>query len=332
LTAATVTAGAIAGCSGSDGDDNGDPNNNSSDGSNNEPDPGREPLDQGIETLVTVASRLDELTAPGVERTQSDVGDLRGQLDDAEQSLDDAAEVTESLGDQIDAARTVLNFQRSLVDSHEQGIEMRQVLREQSPSEQIPDSPFDSNTEEVPFTEARETVLGGVDPLKTALDVVEQRRTLHDDLETAHDNVNGGAIDTSALAYGGDLSQYVRYDRAALDQLVAYLEGHIAFFEGFAEMLLGGSQFQNEAWSDAVDSFSSAREILDSARFDEIDDDSFVQQLGLTEVGYFDIDGAVSQTTTLRDQAEELVDIAETAQNGNVEEAQTQFEQALSGQ
>jgi hypothetical protein len=325
VTLSTAAAtGATAGCFDSGGGDDGT-DGNGDDGTG--PPPGQSDLDAAISTLVDVATQLDELASPDTERTQDDVDDLRDQLDSATESLDGAESASpEELSAQISAARTVLDFQRSLVDGHEDGIEMEQALVEQAPSDQFPDS---VDGEGIPFDVGRESLLDVVEDLQAGLDAVEQRQTRHGEIETAHGNVDSGPLDADELDYGGDLSQYVRYGRTALADLVSYVELHITVFDGFAEMLLGASQFQDEAWNDAVDSFGSARDTLQGAATDEPPESEIAQQLDLGTAGYIESSALVSQASDLGDRADELAGIAETARDGNVEQAQQQFEELL---
>jgi hypothetical protein len=325
LTLSTAAAtGATAGCLGSG---NGDGNNTTSNGNTTDSGTaGQADLDAALSTLVDTDARLDELASPDTERTQSDVEDLRSQLDSAARSLDSAESASSGLSTQIGAARTVLTFQRRLADSHERGIEMQQALADQAPRDQFPDT---TSGEGIPFDEGSESLTDAVDGLQTALDAVEQRRTLQSDIESAYNSLNTGPLDADELAYSSDLTSYVRYNGNALDTLVAYVEANIALLEAFAGLLRGGTQFESEQWSMAVDSFTSARDQLDATGFDDLERTA-IQQLGLVGDDYIGVEAGAQLATNLGSTAGTLVDIAETAQAGNVEEAQTRFEELTS--
>jgi len=272
-----------------------------------------------VSTLVDVATRLTELRNVAVEITDMDLTELRDDLDAATASLDETESAVEGdLDGRLTAARDVRALQESLLTSRENSREFNLTRRIDPAFASLEsamngvESPSDIDT----------SVVGEIQQSLEQDVSVEEQLALYDTLETTMAELNATPLDEESLAYDGDLSQYVRYDRNLVELNGATMGIYRDYFGAFGPFFDGLIQFEDEQWSEARNLFEEAETAIESAitRVEEMDTTNIPED---AVVGPEEI---IANFTTVKARLAEFTAIATTAVDGDVETAQQEFD------
>lgn len=303
--------------------ENGDANGNADDEPGNgddTPQIGSDRYEDAVDTLVTVDQSLRALAEPAVDRTPGQVKALRTQLSEAKSALDDAATAGIETGD----AEAVHAFQSQLAECHAEGAEAFDQV------EAALDVETGSGVESLGGLDL-EPYVNGAETLAAANDRVATQRTLRDGLDSARAQAAAAELDGADLSYDDPLSAFLRYTEAELDGVETLNGTFRLLFVAYENVVRGARAFDETDWSGAESRFRTAQGPVSdaTAQLDDLsaaDVERVVQNypvLSLDDIGVVldTVDGTVTS----------LIDAAETAQAGDVDEAQATFDTA-SGQ
>lgn len=327
--AVTATISALSGCSVLQNDDengNDDGNGNATDGGNetndgetnsNNSDNGgdsgdeqaAERFQEALDLLVTNQEQLDSLEPDDAERDSDDIDEMRDRLDDADAALDDAAHHTDDeLMADVETARNVAEFQSLLVDTHALGIEMNERL-------ELAITFFEGGQDQ-----------RAAEEVESITELTQQARSLLDDIETVHEELTTGRLDEPALAYGGEYTDYIRPDnRNEFDIVDTLVTGSAEFFRAFEAMFEGFEAFGADEYDDAESSFETARGMFESSgeKISSVQErDNLPSDLGRNLIAFTSFVDTAGEAASLFKEA------AQSAQNGNMQEADSLFREA----
>lgn len=315
-----------------------------------------EAYDTAINILVDVAEELDRFTDPEVERDESDLETLQNDLDGAEAELETLDPNT--VATRAETAREVLEFQRLIIEEHERSIEIIETYSTAFLAVEDPDGPPDSGNGDPPSDddpeeppddeedtqtdtttddenrneEQRERFEKSIDLFGEVEQLVSDHESAIGELENTLAALDATPLNTPALAYDGELTQFIRYSRDELVTLAEYGSYQGAFFSGMIGLFTGREAFEDEQWVDARDGFSSAETDFQLA-FDTVEslEPENLQRVVIELPDRIDVPldltAELEDIQAFVDTATCLKDAAELGNDGNIPEAQTQFEE-----
>lgn len=295
---------AVAGCLGDDDDEEEDDGDDGVD----EPDddPAQEHFDEAIEELIWIENRIQELQdiaeEDGREREQADIDELWDRFDDAEAALDDAgAEAGDVLAEQIEHARDVLAFHEIRIEASQLGLDTQQTLER---ADELDDEERDEEA---------------VEYFDDALDLLDEQRTILEDIIDAFEAIEPGALDEPELDYSDDVWAYISLDSAdEIDHAETFVLGRRQMTAAWPQLGSGDFEYNNGNYEAAIDEWETGLDYATDARshFQELADNPAVED-ELQQGGEVLVQWVEDLQITV---FELLIEGAEAAQAGDVEE------------
>jgi len=320
-TTATAIAVGVAGCGDSDNSNPDNTTNTTDDTNTTDPGNGGNPeqaLDEAVSILAETATVLDETLNLGFDVTDTQLETLRTNIETATATLDEVAQADESFDGRLTAARDVLAVQEGLTTSRANARALN-VDRQVSAAT---DSLNSAVSEAESPIEVDSSVIDGITQSLDPGPVPDEQLSLYDTLEDRLEELDAEPLNNQTLAYEGELSQYVRYDRNRITLHTTILEIYQEYFSTFGPLFDGLTAFDEERWSESLDLFTQARETIDSAieMANSIDPSNTPDNSG---PGFENLIGLFN---SVRERVVRFVEAATTATEGDTATARSEFE------
>jgi hypothetical protein len=283
--------------------------------------------------VTVILSSFDEATAPLVENARqlssivespSSVGQsegtieaLRGRLDTARAQIDSIE--NDAVSDQIATARTIADFQEQLINDLETSITFATAFRDALEAYSTIQGGFSEITSDL-FADA-------VSAFETSVTNLQQIRSGRSGLQTAQEQLSG-TLGRDTLAYGGPVEQYVAYSQSQLNGLESLTSTLAEPARAFRDLLRGREAFTEERWQDALDQFTTAEETRQSVADTTIQLEDDVAAAVPVPNARQVVQGFLAPMSTVAEPFSLHVDAARAATNGNIQQAQSTFNEA----
>lgn len=293
---------------GTDGETDG--NDGTSDDGEADNEQAQQRYDEAIAKLVTNAERFDELKTDAASPSQANVDTIGQRLDTAETALAEAESMASGeLAARISNAQVILDFQRTLNEYYSAGVSFN--VHFQAAFENWQAGDFDAAiTEFEAAQEASDNARAKIAPLENKLDQIDQE-----------------LIDAPALDYTGEVWDHVAADGYIdFEASDALTSGVIDYVEALDGLVDGQEAYRAENYEQARSAFEAALATAQSGleTFQSLEENPDAPaDMVQTATAFKNELAATVEALGM------LVDAAQLALDGNVNEADSLYEDAL---